>query len=71
MSTATVAVGTMKVAQVSKPGAGFQFVERKIPEPAAGHVRIKVQACGVCHSDSITKTGAFPGIQFGSYGVVC
>jgi hypothetical protein len=54
MATA-VAVGTMKMAQVSKPGAGFQIVEREIPEPGAGEVRIKVQACGVCHSDALTK----------------
>jgi D-arabinose 1-dehydrogenase-like Zn-dependent alcohol dehydrogenase len=54
----------MKVAQVSKPGAEFQIVEREIPEPGPGQVRIKVQACGVCHSDVITKEGAFPGIQY-------
>src|SRR5215467_9709749 len=60
----TVAVATMKVAQVSKPGAEFQIVEREIPEPGPGQVRIKVQACGVCHSDVITKEGAFPGIQY-------
>ncbi len=60
----TVAVATMKVAQVSKPGADFQVVERKIPDPAAGQVRIKVQACGVCHSDVLTKEGLWPGIQY-------
>src|ERR1017187_2119431 len=64
MATATVAVGTMKVAQISKPGAGFQVVERDIPNPGAGHVRIKVQACGVCHSDVLTVEGAWPGIQY-------
>ena len=64
MATTTVAVGTMKVAQVSKPGTGFQIVEREIPEPGAGHVRIKVQACGVCHSDALTKEGLWPGIQY-------
>jgi D-arabinose 1-dehydrogenase-like Zn-dependent alcohol dehydrogenase len=42
----------------------FELVERTIPDPSARHVRIKVQACGVCHSDSFTKMGAFPGIQF-------
>jgi D-arabinose 1-dehydrogenase-like Zn-dependent alcohol dehydrogenase len=63
MATA-VAVGTMKMAQVSKPGAGFQIVEREIPEPGAGEVRIKVQACGVCHSDALTKEGYWPGIQY-------
>ncbi len=60
----TVAVATMKVAQVSKPGANFEIVEREIPAPDARHVRIKVQACGVCHSDVLTKEGAWPGIQY-------
>jgi D-arabinose 1-dehydrogenase-like Zn-dependent alcohol dehydrogenase len=54
----------MKVAQVPKPGADFQIVDREIPQPAAGEVRIKVQACGVCHSDMFTKEGAWPGIQY-------
>ena len=64
MATTTVATTTMKVAQVSKPGADFQIVEREIPEPGPGHVRIKVQACGVCRSDELTKEGAWPGIQY-------
>jgi hypothetical protein len=59
MTTTTVAIGTMKVAQVSKPGADFQIVEREIPEPRPGQVRIKVQACGVCHSDTFTKEVSF------------
>jgi len=54
----------MKVAQVPKPGADFQIVEREIPKPGAGEVRIKVQACGVCHSDVFTKEGQWPGIQY-------
>src|SRR5271166_6102043 len=54
----------MKVAQVSKPGADFEIVEREIPNPGAGHVRIKVQACGVCHSDVLTKEGLWPGIEY-------
>jgi D-arabinose 1-dehydrogenase-like Zn-dependent alcohol dehydrogenase len=54
----------MKVAQVSKPGSEFQIVEREIPKPGEGHVRIKVQACGVCHSDVFTKEGLWPGIQY-------
>jgi D-arabinose 1-dehydrogenase-like Zn-dependent alcohol dehydrogenase len=54
----------MKAAQVSKPGADFEIVEREIPTPDAGHVRIKVQACGVCHSDVLTKEGLWPGIQY-------
>jgi D-arabinose 1-dehydrogenase-like Zn-dependent alcohol dehydrogenase len=59
-----MAITTMKVAHVSQPGADFQIVEREIPEPGAGQVRIKVQACGVCHSDALTKEGSFPGIQY-------
>jgi D-arabinose 1-dehydrogenase-like Zn-dependent alcohol dehydrogenase len=54
----------MKVAEISKPGAGFQIVEREIPEPGAGQVRIKVQACGVCHSDVLTVEGGWPGIEY-------
>jgi D-arabinose 1-dehydrogenase-like Zn-dependent alcohol dehydrogenase len=68
MATLRVAVkpqaAAMKVAQVSKPGAEFQLVERDIPEPSAGQVRIKVQACGVCRSDVLTKEGSWPGIQY-------
>jgi D-arabinose 1-dehydrogenase-like Zn-dependent alcohol dehydrogenase len=60
----TIAVTTMKVAQVSRPGGDFQIIEREIPEPDAGHVRIKVQACGICHSDVLTKEGSLPGIQY-------
>jgi D-arabinose 1-dehydrogenase-like Zn-dependent alcohol dehydrogenase len=60
----TVAIGTMKVAQVLNPGADFQIVERKIPEPSRGQVRIKVHACGVCHSDVFTKEGLWPGIRY-------
>jgi D-arabinose 1-dehydrogenase-like Zn-dependent alcohol dehydrogenase len=63
MATA-VAVATMKVAVISKPGADFAIVERPIPTPGAGQVRIKVQACGVCHSDLLVKEGAWPGIQY-------
>jgi D-arabinose 1-dehydrogenase-like Zn-dependent alcohol dehydrogenase len=59
-----VAVATMKVAQIPKGGADFEIVEREIPKPDVGHVRIKVQACGVCHSDVFTKEGAWPGIQY-------
>jgi D-arabinose 1-dehydrogenase-like Zn-dependent alcohol dehydrogenase len=57
-------VTKVKVAQVSKPGADFEIVERDIPTPDAGQVRIKVQACGVCHSDVLTKEGLWPGIQY-------
>jgi len=54
----------MTVAQVPKAGADFEIVEREIPKPGAGHVRIKVQACGVCHSDVLVKEGLWPGIQY-------
>jgi len=54
----------MKAAQISKPGGNFEIVERELPEPAAGQVRIKVKACGVCHSDVLTKEGSLPGIQY-------
>jgi D-arabinose 1-dehydrogenase-like Zn-dependent alcohol dehydrogenase len=58
------AVTRMMVAQVSRPGGNFEIIEREIPEPAAGQVRIKVQACGVCHSDVLTKEGSWPGIEY-------
>jgi D-arabinose 1-dehydrogenase-like Zn-dependent alcohol dehydrogenase len=50
----------MRAVQVGKPGAGLEVVERPIPEPGPGQVRIKVEACGVCHSDSFTVLGLFP-----------
>ena len=59
-----VAVATMTTAQIPKPRAEFQIVERGIPEPGKGQVRIKVRACGVCHSDSFTVEGSWPGIQY-------
>lgn len=55
---------TMRVVQVPRPGGPFEIVERPIPEPGPGMVRVKVQACGVCHSDSYAKEGLFPGIQY-------
>jgi len=64
MATTKVAVSPMKVVQISKPGGDFEIVEREIPKPGAGEVRIKVQACGVCHSDVFTKEGWWPGIQY-------
>jgi D-arabinose 1-dehydrogenase-like Zn-dependent alcohol dehydrogenase len=54
----------MRAVQVSRPNGPFEIVERDIPEPGAGSVRIKVQACGICHSDVFTKEGIFPGIQY-------
>jgi len=53
----------MRAAQVPKAGGEWEMVERDIPEPGPGKVRVKVQACGICHSDSVTKEGLFPGIQ--------
>jgi len=54
----------MRAVQVSRPGGPLEIVERDIPEPGPGIVRIKVQACGICHSDTVTKDGLFPGIQY-------
>src|SRR5215472_11564083 len=54
----------MMAAQIPKPGGDFEIVKREIPEPGAGQVRIKVQACGVCHSDVLTKEGSWPGIEY-------
>jgi len=64
MATTRVAVAPMKAAQIPKPGADFQIVDREIPQPGPGQVRIKVQACGVCHSDLFTKEGLWPGIEY-------
>jgi len=64
MATTKAAIALMKAAQVPRPGADFQIVEHEIPKPDAGEVRIKVQACGVCHSDMFTKEGKWPGIQY-------
>ena len=55
-------MATMKVVQVSKPGGDFELVTREIPQPGPGQVRIKVEACGICHSDAFVKSGAFPGL---------
>src|SRR5580698_4622829 len=54
----------MRAVQVPQAKGPFEIVEREIPEPTPGSVRIKVQACGVCHSDVLTKEGLFPGIQY-------
>ena len=54
----------MRAVQVSKAKGPLEVVEREIPEPKSGWVRVKVEACGVCHSDSLTKDGLWPGIQF-------
>jgi D-arabinose 1-dehydrogenase-like Zn-dependent alcohol dehydrogenase len=54
----------MRAFQVARPGGPFELVEREIPQPAAGQVRVKVQACGICHSDSLVKEGHWPGLQY-------
>ncbi len=54
----------MRAAQIARPGGPFELVEREIPQPGAGQVRVKVQACGICHSDSLVKEGHWPGIQY-------
>lgn len=54
----------MKAVQISKAGGNFEVVERPIPEPGRGQVRIKVDACGVCHSDVLVKEGLWPGLQY-------
>jgi D-arabinose 1-dehydrogenase-like Zn-dependent alcohol dehydrogenase len=54
----------MKAVQVGKPGGNFEIVERDIPEPGRNQVRIKVEACGICHSDVLVKEGLWPGIQY-------
>src|SRR3954462_9012716 len=54
----------MKAVQVPKAGADLEIVEREIPQPGPGQVRIRVQACGVCHSDVVSKEGLFPGITY-------
>ena len=64
MATTKVGISPMKAAQIPKPGADFEIVEREIPKPGPGEVRIKIQACGVCHSDVFTKEGSWPGIQY-------
>src|ERR1041385_4784585 len=57
-------MATMRVAQLSGAKQKFEIVERPIPEPTPGTVRIKVDACGICHSDSLVKEGLWPGIQY-------
>jgi len=57
-------MATMRAIEIQRAGGPFELVHRQIPSPAAGTVRIKVEACGICHSDMFTKEGAFPGIVF-------
>jgi len=55
---------TMRAVQVSKAGGPFELVERELPEPADDQIRIKVEACGICHSDALVKFGGFPGLKY-------
>lgn len=58
-------MATMRAAQMTEPGKDFEIVEREIPEPGEGQVRIKVEACGICHSDDVVQTGEWPyGIDY-------
>src|ERR1700758_5269882 len=59
-----VPMSKMRAVQVPRPKGPFEIVERDIPEPGPGRVRIKVQACGICHSDTLTKEGTFPGLEY-------
>ena len=54
----------MKAVQATKPGGEWEVIERDIPEPRSGQVRIKVEACGICHSDMFVKEGYWPGLQY-------
>jgi NADPH:quinone reductase-like Zn-dependent oxidoreductase len=64
MTATSIAVASMRVAQIAGTGASFEIVEREIPRPEPGQRRIKVQAGGICHSDVLTKEGHWPGIQY-------
>lgn len=54
----------MKAAQISEPGSDFELVDKTTPEPKEDEVLIKVEACGICHSDAMVKDGLFPGIEY-------
>lgn len=54
----------MKVAQIGRPGGDFEIVERDLPEPGRNQVRVRVEACGICHSDAMVKEGHWPGLQY-------
>src|SRR6185369_9330955 len=57
-------MANMRVVQVGRPKGGLEVVEREIPAPGPGSVRIRVEACGICHSDSFTTEGLWPGVQY-------
>src|SRR5204863_905243 len=54
----------MNAAQIRKPGGDWELIERDIPDPSTGEIRVKVEACGICHSDSLVKEGLWPGLQY-------
>jgi D-arabinose 1-dehydrogenase-like Zn-dependent alcohol dehydrogenase len=54
----------MKAAQISRAGGDWELVERSLPEPGAAQVRVKVEACGICHSDVLVKDGLWPGLRY-------
>jgi D-arabinose 1-dehydrogenase-like Zn-dependent alcohol dehydrogenase len=54
----------MRAVQVSRPGGPFEIIERPVPGPGPGEVRLRVQTCGICHSDALTKEGTWPGIRY-------
>jgi D-arabinose 1-dehydrogenase-like Zn-dependent alcohol dehydrogenase len=54
----------MRAVQVARPNGPFEIVERRIPEPSAGQVRVRIDACGICHSDAMTIEGVWPGIEY-------
>jgi D-arabinose 1-dehydrogenase-like Zn-dependent alcohol dehydrogenase len=64
MAVNNVQVATMKAAQIASAGGDFEIVERPVPIPGAGQVRIKVHACGICHTDALTKEGLWPGLRY-------
>lgn len=58
-----MSVAKMRAVQVKQAGGPFEVVEREVPAPGPGQVRIKVEACGICHSDAFIRSGAYPGIS--------
>src|SRR3954447_12545536 len=58
------AMPKMRAVQVPRPKGPFEMVERDVPDPGPGAVRVRVEACGICHSDSLTKEGVWPGIEY-------
>jgi D-arabinose 1-dehydrogenase-like Zn-dependent alcohol dehydrogenase len=54
----------MRAVQVPRPGGPFENVEREVPVPGSGFVLVRVEACGICHSDALTKEGQWPGIEY-------